>query len=102
MFVCGCVCVQLNEGENSEDRGRILVSLLYNSQQGRLVVGVVRCAHLAAMDSNGYSDPFVKVYELQLEHVPCYSPEPRRDFARAHELFISLLQVSEARYGEES
>ncbi|XP_042365839.1 rabphilin-3A [Plectropomus leopardus] len=51
----------LNEGEDSEERGRILVSLLYNSQQGRLIVGVVRCAHLAAMDSNGYSDPFVKV-----------------------------------------
>lgn len=57
--------MQVNEGEDSEDRGRILVSLLYNSQLGRLVVGVVRCAHLAAMDSNGYSDPFVKVYELQ-------------------------------------
>ncbi|XP_029372327.1 rabphilin-3A [Echeneis naucrates] len=51
----------VNEGEESEERGRILVSLTYNSQQGRLVVGVVRCAHLAAMDSNGYSDPFVKV-----------------------------------------
>ncbi|XP_044031240.1 rabphilin-3A isoform X3 [Siniperca chuatsi] len=51
----------LNEGEDSEERGRILVSLMYNSQQGRLIVGVVRCAHLAAMDSNGYSDPFVKV-----------------------------------------
>ncbi|XP_026153370.1 rabphilin-3A [Mastacembelus armatus] len=52
----------LNEGEDSEERGRILVSLMYNSQQGRLIVGVVRCAHLAAMDSNGYSDPFVKVF----------------------------------------
>ncbi|KAM3600310.1 uncharacterized protein V6R79_021367 [Siganus canaliculatus] len=51
----------LNDGEESEERGRILVSLTYNSQQSRLVVGVVRCAHLAAMDSNGYSDPFVKV-----------------------------------------
>ncbi|AWO95880.1 putative rabphilin-3A-like [Scophthalmus maximus] len=51
----------LSEGEDSEERGRILVSLMYNSQQGRLMVGVVRCAHLAAMDSNGYSDPFVKV-----------------------------------------
>nr|XP_020443793.1 rabphilin-3A-like isoform X2 [Monopterus albus] len=51
----------LNEGENSKERGRILVSLMYSSQQGRLIVGVVRCAHLAAMDSNGYSDPFVKV-----------------------------------------
>uniref|UniRef100_A0A8C7ZDV6 Rabphilin 3A homolog (mouse), a n=1 Tax=Oryzias sinensis TaxID=183150 RepID=A0A8C7ZDV6_9TELE len=49
------------KGEDSEERGRILISLTYNSQQGRLVVGVVRCAHLAAMDSNGYSDPFVKI-----------------------------------------
>lgn len=56
------VCVQVNEGDDSEERGRVLVSLTYNSQQGRLIVGVVRCAHLAAMDSNGYSDPFVKVY----------------------------------------
>ncbi|MEQ2213921.1 Rabphilin-3A, partial [Xenoophorus captivus] len=52
----------LNEGEDSEDRGRILISLMYNSQQSRLMVGVIRCAHLAAMDSNGYSDPFVKIY----------------------------------------
>lgn len=61
--VCVCVCVQVNEGEDVEERGRILVSLLYDSQQSRLMVGVVRCAHLAAMDSNGYSDPFVKMYE---------------------------------------
>ncbi|CAK6956011.1 rabphilin-3A isoform X1 [Scomber scombrus] len=52
----------VNEAEDSEERGRILVSLMYSSQQGRLIVGVVRCAHLAAMDSNGYSDPFVKVF----------------------------------------
>ncbi|XP_029921992.1 rabphilin-3A [Myripristis murdjan] len=51
----------LKDDEDSEERGRILVSLTYNSQQSRLIVGVVRCAHLAAMDSNGYSDPFVKV-----------------------------------------
>lgn len=56
------VCSQLKEVENSEERGRILISLMYNSQQSHLIVGVVRCAHLAAMDSNGYSDPFVKVY----------------------------------------
>ncbi|XP_061656455.1 rabphilin-3A isoform X5 [Syngnathoides biaculeatus] len=47
--------------EDREERGRILVSLRYDSQQGRLIVGVVRCAHLVAMDANGYSDPFVKV-----------------------------------------
>ncbi|XP_034403106.1 LOW QUALITY PROTEIN: rabphilin-3A [Cyclopterus lumpus] len=48
-------------GEDSEERGRILVSLTYNSQQGRLMVGVCAALHLAAMDSNGYSDPFVKI-----------------------------------------
>lgn len=51
----------LNECDDSEERGRILVSLMYNSQKSCLVVGVIRCAHLAAMDTNGYSDPFVKV-----------------------------------------
>lgn len=61
-LLCVFVRVQINEGDDSEERGRILVSLMYNSQQSRLIVGVVRCAHLAAMDSNGYSDPFVKVY----------------------------------------
>uniref|UniRef100_A0A3Q4MTZ7 Double C2-like domains, gamma n=1 Tax=Neolamprologus brichardi TaxID=32507 RepID=A0A3Q4MTZ7_NEOBR len=43
-----------------EERGRILVSLCYNTEKGCLLVGIIRCAHLAAMDSNGYSDPFVK------------------------------------------
>uniref|UniRef100_UPI00398F0242 rabphilin-3A-like n=1 Tax=Pristiophorus japonicus TaxID=55135 RepID=UPI00398F0242 len=53
-----------DEGEQAgetEERGRILVSLLYNSQQGGLIVGIIRCVHLAAMDANGYSDPFVKI-----------------------------------------
>ncbi|XP_047222904.1 double C2-like domains, delta [Girardinichthys multiradiatus] len=44
-----------------EERGRILVSLCYNIEKGCLQVGIIRCAHLAAMDSNGYSDPFVKI-----------------------------------------
>lgn len=51
----------LNEADDTEERGRILISLMYNSQKNCLVVGVIRCAHLAAMDTNGYSDPFVKV-----------------------------------------
>ncbi|KAM4710148.1 rabphilin-3A isoform 2-T2 [Discoglossus pictus] len=45
-----------------EDRGKILVSLMYSTQQGGLIIGVVRCVHLAAMDANGYSDPFVKLW----------------------------------------
>lgn len=43
-----------------EERGRILLSLRYSSPRRGLLVGIVRCAHLAAMDVNGYSDPYVK------------------------------------------
>lgn len=49
------------EGGEVEERGRILMSLMYSSQTNRLIVGVVRCVHLAAMDANGYSDPYVKM-----------------------------------------
>ncbi|XP_054906600.1 rabphilin-3A-like isoform X1 [Poeciliopsis prolifica] len=49
------------EGTDAEERGRILMSLMYSTQQNRLLVGVVRCVHLAAMDANGYSDPYVKI-----------------------------------------
>ncbi|KAF3851111.1 hypothetical protein F7725_012883, partial [Dissostichus mawsoni] len=49
------------EGGEMEERGRVLISLMYSTQQGRLLVGVVRCVHLAAMDANGYSDPYVKI-----------------------------------------
>ncbi|XP_037634622.1 rabphilin-3A-like isoform X2 [Sebastes umbrosus] len=49
------------EGGDVEERGRILISLMYSTQQNRLLVGVVRCVHLAAMDANGYSDPYVKI-----------------------------------------
>ncbi|XP_060765356.1 rabphilin-3A [Neoarius graeffei] len=52
---------EINEGDDAEERGRILVSLTYNSQQSQLIVGIIRCAHLAPMDANGYSDPYVKI-----------------------------------------
>ena len=45
----------------SSDRGRILVSLLYDTKSDRLTIGIKRCAGLAAMDSNGLSDPYVKM-----------------------------------------
>ncbi|XP_043924355.1 rabphilin-3A isoform X2 [Protopterus annectens] len=53
---------ETERGSETEERGRILVSLLYSTQQGGLIVGIVRCVHLAAMDANGYSDPFVKIW----------------------------------------
>ncbi|XP_064612197.1 rabphilin-3A-like isoform X2 [Liolophura sinensis] len=46
----------------SNDRGKILVSLKFSTHKQALIVGIIRCAELAAMDSNGYSDPYVKVY----------------------------------------
>ncbi|XP_006015222.1 rabphilin-3A [Alligator sinensis] len=53
---------QVERGSEVDERGKILVSLMYSTQQGRLIVGIVRCVHLAAMDANGYSDPFVKLW----------------------------------------
>ncbi|XP_061762739.1 rabphilin-3A-like isoform X1 [Nerophis ophidion] len=49
------------DGGEVEERGRVLIYLMYSTQQNRLIVGVVRCVHLAAMDANGYSDPYVKI-----------------------------------------
>ncbi|XP_038618759.1 rabphilin-3A isoform X1 [Tachyglossus aculeatus] len=53
---------QVDRAGEIEERGKILVSLMYSTQQGGLIVGIVRCVHLAAMDANGYSDPFVKLW----------------------------------------
>ncbi|XP_069883531.1 double C2-like domain-containing protein beta isoform X1 [Dipodomys merriami] len=58
----GGVGVDKTEDKSLEERGRILISLKYSSQKQGLLVGIVRCAHLAAMDANGYSDPYVKTY----------------------------------------
>ncbi|XP_065934669.1 double C2-like domain-containing protein beta isoform X4 [Magallana gigas] len=46
----------------SHDRGKILLGLKYSTAKQCLVVNVVRCVELAACDSNGYSDPYVKLY----------------------------------------
>uniref|UniRef100_A0A8B9F3G7 Double C2-like domain-containing protein n=1 Tax=Amazona collaria TaxID=241587 RepID=A0A8B9F3G7_9PSIT len=54
--------VDKTEDKSLEERGRILISLKYSSQKQGLLVGIIRCAHLAAMDANGYSDPYVKIY----------------------------------------
>ncbi|XP_072524226.1 double C2-like domain-containing protein alpha [Salminus brasiliensis] len=62
-----------------EERGRLLLCLQFlppaqnheggevpaeakERSKGGLCVGVRRCAHLAAMDVNGFSDPYVKTY----------------------------------------
>ncbi|CAL4084427.1 unnamed protein product, partial [Meganyctiphanes norvegica] len=43
------------------ERGKLLLSLKYSTQRTGLIVGIVRAATLRACDSNGFSDPFVKV-----------------------------------------
>ncbi|XP_059961110.1 double C2-like domain-containing protein gamma, partial [Mesoplodon densirostris] len=45
-----------------EERGRLLLPLGYSSRRGGPLVDVLRCAHLAPIDANGYSDPFVRLY----------------------------------------
>lgn len=59
---CVCVDTQIDKTDDKslEERGRIMISLKYSSQKSGLVVGIIRCAHLAAMDANGFSDPYVK------------------------------------------
>nr|XP_019960670.1 PREDICTED: double C2-like domain-containing protein beta [Paralichthys olivaceus] len=54
--------VNKTEDKSLEERGRIMISLKYNTVKSCLVVGIIRCAHLAAMDANGFSDPYVKTY----------------------------------------
>ncbi|CAN0330861.1 unnamed protein product [Lampetra fluviatilis] len=51
-----------SEEKGQEERGRVLIGLRYSMQKAGLLVTVLRCAHLAAMDANGYSDPFVKLH----------------------------------------
>ncbi|KAG7277601.1 hypothetical protein CRUP_013919 [Coryphaenoides rupestris] len=72
---------EFNEWESEqqrslEERGRLLLCLQFlppaseghvetqprERGKGGLSVGVKRCAHLAAMDVNGFSDPYVKTY----------------------------------------
>ena len=40
---------------------QILISLSYNTKKRSLAVIICRCRNLPAMDSNGFSDPFVKL-----------------------------------------
>ncbi|XP_056601446.1 double C2-like domain-containing protein beta [Triplophysa dalaica] len=54
--------IDKTDDKSLEERGRIMISLKYSSQKCGLVVGIIRCAHLAAMDANGFSDPYVKTY----------------------------------------
>ena len=55
--------LQIGNDKNDEDeRGKILVGLTYNVQQGSLFVNIKRAAELIGMDSSGFSDPYCKVW----------------------------------------
>ncbi|KAL3103150.1 hypothetical protein niasHS_002336 [Heterodera schachtii] len=43
------------------ERGKLLLAVQYNIQQGSLFVSIRRCAELLGMDSTGFSDPYCKV-----------------------------------------
>lgn len=55
---------EMEDTTSDDSPGRIHISLCYVSKQQELVVGIIRCANLVAMDTNGYSDPYVKCYLL--------------------------------------
>uniref|UniRef100_A0A1I8HP71 C2 domain-containing protein n=1 Tax=Macrostomum lignano TaxID=282301 RepID=A0A1I8HP71_9PLAT len=45
----------------ADDRGKIHLGLYYAPAKSELLVKVMQCVNLLAMDPNGYSDPFVKL-----------------------------------------
>ena len=44
--------------------GDIELQIGHDSDREQLVLRIIRAKHLLAKDTNGYSDPFVKVYLL--------------------------------------
>lgn len=44
--------------------GDIQLQIGHNSEREQLVVRVIQAKNLLAKDTNGYSDPFVKIYLL--------------------------------------
>lgn len=46
---------------STSERGKILVGLTYNAQQGLLYVSIRKCVELIGLDASGFSDPYVKV-----------------------------------------
>ena len=50
----------LDSKSTPSNPGRIEIALHYLSKHEKLVVGIIRCVGLKALDPNGFSDPYVK------------------------------------------
>ncbi|KAK6740467.1 hypothetical protein RB195_008746 [Necator americanus] len=61
LYLEHAIPVQQSRQEDESIRGKILVALQYNIQQGSLFVTIKRCAELIGMDSTGFSDPYCKI-----------------------------------------
>ncbi|MFH4980296.1 hypothetical protein AB6A40_007005 [Gnathostoma spinigerum] len=51
----------VEKNARTDERGKILLAIVYNVQQGSLYVTIKRCAELIGLDATGFSDPYVKV-----------------------------------------
>ncbi|GMS89922.1 hypothetical protein PENTCL1PPCAC_12097, partial [Pristionchus entomophagus] len=51
----------VNDKLDESERGKLLVALSYNVQQGSLYVTIKRGSEMVGMDSSGFSDPYCKV-----------------------------------------
>ncbi|KAK4470773.1 hypothetical protein MN116_006295 [Schistosoma mekongi] len=80
-------------------RGKIQLGLGYLEDRKQLYVEVIRCANLAPMDLNGFSDPFVKLY-LRPDKTKKTKQKTQIKkatlFPEFHETFFYDLNVSEA------
>ncbi|KAE9419320.1 hypothetical protein Angca_005148, partial [Angiostrongylus cantonensis] len=61
LYLEHAIPVQQPHHDSEVIRGKILVALQYNIQQGSLFVTIKRCVELMGMDSTGFSDPYCKV-----------------------------------------
>lgn len=51
------------EGTESEEKGRILLTISYSAQDNALTIGVGKALDLPAVDSSGLADPYVRWYD---------------------------------------